>query len=463
MSDNLNQQKNDKNNKLMDFISIICLIVFGAIFINNIYQNQLTRNLENTSDNPIDTTNLNPPTSILETTTTTEQKNISHNTTPITSPVTSTLTIPATTLSISQPTNTTLQASLSFQPSISSKYEHSCVLLERDKIKCWGPNDYGQLGNGQKSDYPSHSAVSVSNLRDAARISVGGMGTCVLLTDSSVNCWGVIYPKGEKVYSYQSPYNVYSLQNVIAVASGYLHTCVLFRDRTVRCWGNNEDGQLGDGTNEDKIEPVEVRDLFEVKEIAAGYFHTCALLMDGTVKCWGNNEFGELGNGTKVSSNIPIVVPNLSDVKSISAGLGYTCALLNNNNVKCWGRNYGGQLGDGTTNDRTTPVSVKGLEGDEIEKIVTGGFRTCVLLKNKTIKCWGEGYTKNGVTVDYTTHAELIPNLENIIDVAVGRQHTCVLLNDKTVKCWGLNNIGQTGDGTFNYYNPLPIKVIGLE
>jgi alpha-tubulin suppressor-like RCC1 family protein len=47
-------------------------------------------------------------------------------------------------------------------------------------------------------------------------------------------------------------------------------------DGTVWSWGNNSLAQLGDGTLENRTEPVQVEKLVEVKAIAAGY-HNLAL------------------------------------------------------------------------------------------------------------------------------------------------------------------------------------------
>jgi len=453
-------EPNSKNdNNFINIVAILMVIIFGITLIKNIVQQEVTINSPVPSTT---TTIITVTTSIPETTTTTKISTTNTKGTQLITPDTT-----QTILTQKNTTTTLLPSSIlipakSFALAISSKYNHTCVLLDGNNVKCWGNNEEGQLGNGEKSDHPVHSAVSVIGLSDVVDITTGGWGTCALIQDGTIRCWGVVYPEGKMVDYYTHPVNLFSLQNVVSISQGYLHTCVLFKDGTVRCWGDNQYGQLGDGTNDNKTEPVEVKDLFEAKEIAAGYDHTCALLKDGTVKCWGDNTFGALGNGTTTSSNIPVLVSNLSNVKSISAGNGYNCVLLNNGTVKCWGRNYGGQLGDGTTNDKLTPVLVKGLENDEVIKITTGGFRTCALLKNKTVKCWGEGYTEKGITVDFAYKATLIPDLTNVEDVATGHQHTCVLLANKTVKCWGLNNNAQIGDGTFDYYVPLPRSVVGL-
>jgi alpha-tubulin suppressor-like RCC1 family protein len=90
--------------------------------------------------------------------------------------------------------------------------------------------------------------------------------------------------------------------------------------------------------------------------------HTCALLDNGSVKCWGRNSFGQLGLGDtnhrgngagQMGDNLLVVgLGNGRTATSIRAGGFHTCALLDNGSVKCWGRNSFGQLGLGDTNHR---------------------------------------------------------------------------------------------------------------
>ena len=124
-----------------------------------------------------------------------------------------------------------------------------------------------------------------------------------------------------------------------------------------------------------------------VSEIALGSQHTCAVV-DGGVKCWGNNEYGQLGDGTNQNRSTPVDVAGLgatSGVKHIWAGEYFTCAILDTNNdglssVKCWGRNDSGQLGNGTFTTRNTPDFVTGSESEtwQIGSYAGVGSHSCV-------------------------------------------------------------------------------------
>ncbi len=143
------------------------------------------------------------------------------------------------------------------------------------------------------------------------------------------------------------------------------HTCALLESGQIKCWGNNWAGQLGDGTSENRYEPVLVTDISDAQWISAGESHTCAVLDDGSVQCWGDNSDGQLGDGTDAGHIAPAAVKDLAGPASaVESGSVHTCALLESGEVQCWGSNYYGRLGSGR-DYRTTPVMVIGFGAED--------------------------------------------------------------------------------------------------
>ncbi|HEB27305.1 MAG TPA: hypothetical protein ENI05_05945, partial [Porticoccus sp.] len=256
--------------------------------------------------------------------------------------------------------------------SISSGSDHNCALLDTNEISCWGENNKGQLGNGKYVD--SYIPVMVNAFdsvkvgEDKISLALSSYSSCVLMDSGEVWCWGWL-GRGHAASDYShAPVVVRSIDDKgsypMAVSTSGGHYCAINSDGGVECWGNNDDGQLGNGSKIDSVEPVHVVGLDGVNasssaiKVALGYSHSCALLEVGRVLCWGKGVSGILGNGGEDESMEPVAVVGVEDAVDIVVDSSSSCALLINGAVKCWGVNDSGQLGNGTFDKSLLPVPV---------------------------------------------------------------------------------------------------------
>ena len=317
-----------------------------------------------------------------------------------------------------------------------------------------------------------------------SRLGIGAGHSCFVPADGSVRCWGLNdfgqLGTGSTGGSSSSPVQVRQetgLTNAVAVAGGARHTCALRADGRVFCWGRNRDGELGIGSTGQTFNlPLPVSDatgLSDAVAVAAGAggTHTCALRANGLVFCWGNNSTGQLGDGSLVDSNTPVQVTTstgLINAVALSAGTKHTCASRTDGRVFCWGNNDAGQLGDGTSGGfSNTPVLVGGLTGGAFISLATGGAHTCAIRVDGTILygtvfCWGDnsgGQLGNpNVAPAGINRPALVPFLTDAVSVTAGPGHTCATQVTGRVACWGANSQGQVGNGTL-VNQPRPFAV----
>ena len=127
---------------------------------------------------------------------------------------------------------------------ISTGGGHTCALMSGGGVKCWGLNDYGQIGDGSTTGRVT--AVDVSGLSSG----------------------------------------------VTAITAGGSYTCALMSSGSIKCWGTNSSGQVGDGgsTSTNRLTPVDIVELVAI--------------VSGQVKDGQNNPIADvtltLGQGTQV-------------------------------------------------------------------------------------------------------------------------------------------------------------------
>lgn len=348
---------------------------------------------------------------------------------------------------------------------IAAGYAHTCA-LRAGKLRCWGWNGFGQLGDGTTANIGDELAdLPPDDVRDdVLAVTAGHRSTCALLVDNSVRCrfspdeWSPPVMLGGAAER---------------IDAGTEHTCAVLVDGTVRCWGINENGECGYPgqvviPSQKPIASVTVG--APVKQVAAGGGFTCALLadpVDGKVRCWGRNDWGQLGLGNtepigfnEHPSEAPFVEIGES-VLQIDAGTAHACALAESGAVYCWGFAWYGQLGymnQESIGDDEDPVDagpVKMLAAtDEVAEVKLGGERTCARLVTGDIRCWGWGaygqlghentaslgHEPSGIAPPVAVGAE-------VRALALGDEHTCAIIDGGAIRCWGHGADGRLARG----------------
>jgi alpha-tubulin suppressor-like RCC1 family protein len=158
--------------------------------------------------------------------------------------------------------------------------DHSLAIEGNGSVWAWGWNQYGQVGDGTKTN--RLTPVKVGGLPAAAR----------------------------------------------QVAAGANHSLARLSNGTVWAWGQNRFGQVGDGTGVGRLTPVKVAGIANAVNIGAGRLHSLVIEKDRSVWAWGDNDFGQLGDGTTTNRMKPVRVVGLTGGEQVAGGRDYSVALV---------------------------------------------------------------------------------------------------------------------------------------
>lgn len=251
---------------------------------------------------------------------------------------------------------------------------HNLALRDDGTLWAWGLAAYGRLGDGQATtdrDLPVQvkDEAGTGFMTDVVQIAAGYDQSLAMTSDGAIYAWGRNahgqLGQGKKTAETSSlPLRVKDaagtgfLGGVRALHANSYTSYALATDGTVWAWGNNEDGEVGDGTNEDRWLPVKVKapggngELGDVKEIASGSYQTLATMNNGTALAWGYNSDGQIGDGNLGQTALlptPVMTASgpLTGVVTMSGGYLFSLALRSDGTVWSWGDDRDGQLGVG--------------------------------------------------------------------------------------------------------------------
>jgi alpha-tubulin suppressor-like RCC1 family protein len=317
---------------------------------------------------------------------------------------------------------------------IVSGQNHNCAMMEDPvnvgyfEARCWGRNNKKQLlgfsndkdniGDFERGDYPFKKGYK-QKVKD---IFAAGDNTCVLVENNKIVCYGNIGSGSYASSSLTSGYSTGS-STISKVGIGLEHVCILLSNGTVQCMGNDTYGIMGDSNltvDSQTATFVQIPGLSGIKDLVSGDNHVCVLGSDSQVACWGKagayNSLGsslDYANGTTNYSGTFLSYPNgwfkpsiSKETTSLFGGRNKTCALLSGGSLKCWGDNSSMTLGykSGAYNADATyiqnpelmsdirPVKDSGgsnATGDGVVAMAFGLSHTCFLTSSNNMNCSG--------------------------------------------------------------------------
>ena len=167
--------------------------------------------------------------------------------------------------------------------------EHTCALLDNALLKCWGNNDLGQLGLGDNTDRGDSGGqmgdslpfIDLGTGRTVTSVASGLKHNCAVLDDGSIKCWGDnnsgqlgIGDRTEVGGSVGDMGDNLSITDMgsgltgVQITAGMEHSCAKLNNGRSKCWGANNKGMLGIGDTADRGDgPSEMGDFLETVHI----------------------------------------------------------------------------------------------------------------------------------------------------------------------------------------------------
>lgn len=291
-------------------------------------------------------------------------------------------------------------------------FGHACAIFDDLTTACWGANDSGQLGRGFVSQNEEAVTTPLNLEAGVQSMALGTTHTCALLVSGRIKCWGdnqygqLGY--GDTINRLEPPppdlFVPLSIlgESAEQIVASERNTCLRTNTGKVSCWGSLGTKFMGFPREGEVSLPFSFLPAVEGSSLQMGVGHACVITADtNELFCWGDHEFGQCGvpstRETLTTDFYPSAearVPLAQSIEQMALGGGSSCALDSTNQVYCWGVGDNGQLGLENTQSSRAPQMDDTLKlGDSpIQQLVAGPFHSCILSESQDIRCWGASF-----------------------------------------------------------------------
>lgn len=216
---------------------------------------------------------------------------------------------------------------------------------------------------------------------------------------------------------------------LLSTTSFFIHNAAIKDDGSLWMWGDNEYGQLGDGTTEDRAEPVKIMD--GVTSIVTGYDYTMAIKTDGSLWAWGNNKDGQLCDGTIEGKTIPTKI--MDDVASFTEDNHY---VIKKDNSLWYLRGQQLMIINGITLSIYSPIKVM----EDVSYVVFRGSRGTASRIIKTDgSLWELQYEeiKTDGGTKMATYSPIKTRMDDVAFMSSGNTHSLLIKTDGSLWDYG--------------------------
>ncbi|GAA5124195.1 hypothetical protein GCM10023212_23660 [Luteolibacter yonseiensis] len=268
---------------------------------------------------------------------------------------------------------------------------------------------------GLERPYSSVYPVQVGTDSHWRSVSADDRYTLAVKEDGTLWGWGNFYVGYVPIFDSWVPVQVGSASNwSFVTGSGY--NLGIRKDGSLWALGHNGHGNLGDGTNVSRTEPVRVGNATNWKSAACVDWTSFGIKEDGSLWVWGGNG-GTYGNGgTGGSSMVPVRVGTDNNWRKISGKNSAVLALRTDGSLWSWGVNSGGMLGLGATTAQYSPARI-GTDKNWAD-VSAGDGHVIAARTDGSIWAWGNnaigqfgitGVSSSNVPLDVSTAFVAVP------------------------------------------------------